>query len=181
MKKSEANKLCEKLWLEYEPLMRKISIYKLQSRPSEIDEVVAEAYLALCEAVHSNKKINDYKSWLYATVNNLIKIKYNDSTIYKNRFVELNDELYQLSYNIDFIDEMITDDDIDEILETIYSQMDLKEKLIAEYSFDQNLPFKEIGDKMGITEDAAKQRRYRLALKVKKLVKDEYKKYPKLK
>lgn len=76
-KNSEKNKeICESLWQECEPHLRQICNMKLASHPSEVDDIISEAFAILLNALSNDKDIRNPKNWLYGTVKNLIKIKY---------------------------------------------------------------------------------------------------------
>ena len=57
--------ICENLWNEYEPQLRKICRVKLRSCPDEVDDVMSEVSLALCKQIekletHKGGKVHDY-------------------------------------------------------------------------------------------------------------------------
>ena len=64
--------ICENLWNEYEPQLRKICRVKLRSCPDEVDDVMSEVSLALCKQIEKFGKPEKPKQWLYATFNNII-------------------------------------------------------------------------------------------------------------
>lgn len=68
--------ICENLWNEYEPQLRKICRVKLRSCPDEVDDVMSEVSLALCKQIEKFGKPEKPKQWLYATFNNIINLKY---------------------------------------------------------------------------------------------------------
>lgn len=60
--------ICENLWNEYEPQLRKICRVKLRSCPDEVDDVMSEVSLALCKQIEKFGKPEKPKQWLYATL-----------------------------------------------------------------------------------------------------------------
>lgn len=82
--------ICENLWNEYEPQLRKICRVKLRSCPDEVDDVMSEVSLALCKQIEKFGKPEKPKQWLYATFNNIINLKYRE--IYKQKEKQENIE-----------------------------------------------------------------------------------------
>lgn len=174
---TEASKheLCKALWLENEPKLRKLCAFKLNSHPDEVEDILAEAALIFWTAIINGKTIQYPNSWLYATVNNLIKKKYTELNAEKNRkvdFTERNIQLYSLSVGYDFESIRLTDELIEKFSMEIDSFLSPEEIQLYKYVYDDNLKMKEIADLLSSTESAVKQKNYRLHRKVKKLVKD---------
>lgn len=169
--------LCDDLWKQHEPQLRKLCEYKLSSYPSEIDEVISKTYLALCEAMSEENGINDPKAWLYKTLNRQIKRKYTEMNTIKKRYVSLESVEYELMYNIDFDEVKITDKIIEELSIEIHSELTDSEEFLIKLIYEKKLKFKQIGSILGVTESAVKQQHYRLKRKIKKLAKEKIKKF----
>lgn len=168
--------LCEALWNKYEPSLRKICQYKLSGNLSEVDDVIADAYLALCDAIKSNAEISNYKAWLYGTVNNLIKLKYAEINKRKKTYVRLESVEHKLFYDVDFDDFDLTDELLDGIITDILQQLLDSEKTLLILIYIKKLKFKEIAEILDTTEDAVKQKHYRLKRKIKRLAKEKMEK-----
>lgn len=169
--------LCDNLWKQYEPKLRRLCGYKLSSYPLEVEEVISETYLALCNAISKGTEFDDPKAWLYQTANNQIKLKYTEINTRKRRFVSLEQVEAGLMYNIDFDDIQITDSIIEELNSEILAELSENEKLLLELIYEKNLKFKQIATIIGTTEAGVKQQHYRLKRKVKKLANEKTKNY----
>ncbi len=172
---NEQLKLCGKLWNEYEPYIRKYCSHKLNGSQQDVDDVISEAFLILCNAIDKNTKIENPKAWLYGTVNNLIKEKYTEINEQKNLQVSL--ERYDLPYEVDYIDKLIKDKDIDTILDEILNALSDDEKNLISLFYEDGLSYKKIAEIYQSNEFAVKQRSYRLKKKIKKTVRIKLEKF----
>ena len=170
---NNSNELCEKLWNEYEPSLRKICNYKLSSYPSEIDDVIGDTYLALCKALDNGVEINKPKAWLYGTLNNLIKLKYAEINKRKKYLVDFESVEYDLSYDIDFDDEKVSEEMLQKLKEEILEELTESENTLLVLIYDRKLKLKEVARIIDTTESAVKQKHYRLKRKIKKLAKNK--------
>lgn len=66
------NKKCAELWAEYESDLRNICKAKMRGYEAEIDDIIAEVYLALCNHTSKEGPPIYEKAWLYGTLKNLI-------------------------------------------------------------------------------------------------------------
>lgn len=167
--------LCEKLWNECEPTIRKLCNYKLSSYQSEVDDVVGEVYLALCDAVKNGCEIKNPKAWLFSTASNCIKIKYTELNSRKKKHIQLDSVEHQLFYDIDFENLIINDDVLELVKESIYNELLPSEKTLLILIYTKKLKLKEIANILNTTEPAIKQSHYRLKRKVKQLIKEKLK------
>lgn len=175
MKIGEDNKntkFCAELWEKYEPCIRRLCNVKLPDRPDDVNEIVSETYLALCEAVNKGKTFVNPYAWLYSTANNLIKQKFIKLKIYRTKHQSISNTEIELKYNIDFLDLMISDDDIERMKDEIEKQLTESEKLLLQFVYVDKLKTKEIAKILNSTEAAVKQKRYRLVNKIKQMAKD---------
>lgn len=168
--------LCEALWNEYEPCLRRICNYKLSSYPSEIDDVIGDVYLALCDTINSGIGIDNPKAWLYGTLNNTIKLKYAEIDRMKKKLVRFESVERELFYDIDFDEVEISDDLLNKIIEEIYQELLGSEKTLLILIYTKKLKFKQIAKILNTTEGAVKQKHYRLKRKIKMLAKEKLKK-----
>lgn len=188
MKKNQENnekKLSEQIWKEYEPKIRKICEYKLTSYPDEIDEVVSQTFLALCIKL-SEDKIDNPKAWLYSTANNLIKMTYEAQNRNKRKLISLDlvvadiNQMHNLIYTKDFLDKELSNDQIDILKAQVEAELDYDELALLNLVNDKQLRYKEIAEMMNSTENAVKQRSYRLRGKIKEIAKEKVKNFKKL-
>lgn len=172
---SSKHELCKSLWLKNEPKLRRLCTYKLSNHPDEIEDILSEAALIFWTAIINGKTIEYPNSWLYSVVNNLIKKKYTEINIEKERKLPLDEEsliTYSLSVGYDFDSLRLTDELIEKFSMEIDSLLSSDEKQLYEYVYEDRLKMKEIAAKLSSTESAVKQKNYRLHRKVKRLVKD---------
>lgn len=170
-------KLSESLWKECEPNLRRICNYKLSSYSSEIDDVISDTYLALCNAISKGLEIENPKAWLYGTLNNTIKLKYAELDRKKKRYVRLESVEHELFYNVDFDEKELSEETLNYIKDEIVSELSESEKTLLVLIYEKRLKLKEISIISGTTEAAIKQKHYRLKRKIKKIAKEKIKKF----
>lgn len=175
IKNDEKMEICEELWIKYEPDVRRIANYKLMNHPQDAQEVVSATYLALCDAVEGGKEILNYKGYLYGIVDHIIKTTYEDIKRNKARQISLEAVKDQLTYEQDFDRESIDEDEIIRQANEILSQLTPSELTLYTLFYKKNYDYKKIGKIMGIKPNVAKQRKYRLDLKLQKII-SKYKK-----
>ena len=163
------------LWKTYEACIRRLCEYKLKSSPDDIEDVVSETFLYLCEAIENEVKIENYGGWLCAVANNLIKQIYNKNTESKEILVNFRDgteEYYNIKLGYDIDNELVSDEKIEEYRELIMNSLSTSEQIIMTMFYEEKRNLKEIGDVLGISENAAKQKHYRTVRKIKKIIKE---------
>ncbi len=169
----EKEELCKKLWNDCKDELTRMCRFKLSSHLDEAEEVVAEAFYFLCLAVFEDKSITNYKAWLTAVTNNLIKRKYIELNKMKLRNAILNEENIDMEYSDDIIiDNLIPDTVIERLYDAIICELTPKEQQLYRYVYKDKLKMKEIAALLDITEVNAKQRHYRLSKKLKKIIKN---------
>lgn len=172
---SSKHELCKSLWLKNEPKLRKLCTYKLSSNLDEVEDILAETALILLNALLNDKVIEYPDSWLYSVTYNLIKKKYREINVEKERKVAFDEEtlkIYNLAVGYDFESLLLTDELIEKFSMQIDSFLSPDEKQLYEYVYEDKLKMKEIAVLLSSTESAVKQKNYRLHRKVKRLVKD---------
>ena len=100
-------KICTEIWQEYESQLRKICKIKLQSHPNEIDDVMSEVSLALCKQIKKYGEPNKPKQWLYATLNNIINLKYRELYKFKEKQESLENNDFELPFEENGIESKI--------------------------------------------------------------------------
>ena len=166
---------CKSIWLRNESKLRKLCTYKLNSYPDEIEDILAEAALILWTAIFNEKTIEYPDSWLYSVTNNLIKKKYSEMNIEKERktvFDEENADVYRLRIGYDFESSLLSDNLIENFIVELDFELDSTEKQLYEYIYEDKLKMKEIAVLLSTTESAVKQKNYRMTRKIKKLIKN---------
>ena len=165
------NRICEQLWVENEPALRKLCRVKMQSCQDEIDDVISEVFLALCQKVATDNIPENPKAWLYAALNNIIKLKYRKLYKLKEKQTSLTDEQFELPFGCDDIEEKIDEIYLSEIKDKLKSLLTEDEyQIIKSIHFDK-LKMKEIAGINNSTESAIKQKHYRICRKLRKILK----------
>ena len=166
--------ICENLWNEYEPQLRKICRVKLRSCPDEVDDVMSEVSLALCKQIEKFGKPEKPKQWLYATFNNI-----KNREIYKQKEKQENIENkdFELPFEQNGIEEKIEEIYNNEIRDKLSTFLSNDECIIIKYIYFDRLKMKEIADIIGSTESAVKQKHYRICNKLRKSAKEFEKNY----
>lgn len=179
-KKNEAELVAEQLWREHQGKIRSLCEFKLRSCPDEVDEVISEAYLSLCIKLNEGK-ISNPKAWLYSTVNNMIKITYKEQAKNRANIVSLDAagaNMHNLIYiTADFTEKNLSNDEIDILKEQVLSSLPPDDRRFIEMIYDEHLKYKKIAEILNTTENAVKQRSYRVRGEIKKLAKEKTKNY----
>lgn len=169
--------ICENLWNEYEPQLRKICRVKLRSCPDEVDDVMSEVSLALCKQIETFGKPEKPKQWLYATFNNIINLKYREIYKQKEKQENIENKDFELPFEQNGIEEKIEEIYNNEIRDKLSTFLSNDECIIIKYIYFDRLKMKEIADIIGSTESAVKQKHYRICNKLRKSAKEFEKNY----
>lgn len=57
----DETKICDEIWEKYKPQLQKLCAIKLKSYPDEVDDVISEVFLALCEQVAKREFLKNQK------------------------------------------------------------------------------------------------------------------------
>lgn len=137
---------------------------------NEIDDVISETYLALCEHTKKQGLPSNPTAWLYSVLNRRINEKFRQLYKDKNNRIQI-DDIYELPFEIDFEEEILKKIPIDKLKKYLLSELTDSELELYKYIYMKNLKYKQISEKMSISESAVKQRHYRLCNKIKKSAK----------
>ncbi|NLL62737.1 MAG: sigma-70 family RNA polymerase sigma factor [Ruminococcaceae bacterium] len=165
MELKDNKKLANDLWYEYEPLVRKLCIYKLKSLPDHIDDCVQDVFLDLMEALGNGKTIEYPKAWLLKVASNKIKDIYNQTKKEKENIIYTDFQKFD-SINFSF-DEFFTIDD-EQLLalkEKVINMLNEKEQLLLHDRYTLEKPITEIAKEHNTTENNIYQRLFRLRQK----------------
>lgn len=171
------NGICTELWNEYEPQLRKICRVKLRSCPDEIDDVISEVFLALCQKTDKDGLPEKPKPWLYGTLNNIINLKYREVYKIKEKQESIENKDFELPFEENGIEEKIDEIYNNEIKDKLKSFLSEDEYQIINYIYFKKLKMKEIAALLGSTESAIKQKHYRICNKLRKAAKEFEKNY----
>lgn len=149
--------------------MKKICQAKMADN-NDIDDIISETYLAFCEHCKKHGLPDNPTAWLYSVLNRRINNKYRD--VYQNTKKKVHlDEIQNLSFEVDFEEELLKNVSIDELKVKIISELTNDEYNLYELIYEKGTKYAEIAKKYNTTESAVKQRHYRLCNKIKKLAK----------
>lgn len=177
LKNTSPEKLCEQIWHEHEAYIRKFCEYKLQSQKDLVDDCVNDVFLSLLEALKNNTEITYPKAWLTKVANNKITDIYRSNEKQNEREVALNEETLSGSYYDTYNFENITDEQIEEIKETVLNEIDEIDKKLIESYHIKNMKVKEIALLYNLSESNVKQRLFRARKTIIYLSKKELRKY----
>ena len=167
----DEKKLCAELWDKYEPMIRKMSEYRLQSNKSEIEDLVADVYLALCKKVHESGSPEKPREWLLGVHEKLLNGKYRDFYAKRDNETSYTDEEYELPFGDKSLKENEPKMRLDELLKKADGKLDAEDYWILWYTFS-GYKLKEMAELMNKSEAAVKQKRHRLYIKLRKIDKD---------
>lgn len=179
VKNLNSEKVCEQIWKEHEAYIRKFCEYKLQSDRDSVDDCVNEVFLRLLKTIKNNEDIKYPKAWLTRVANNLITDIYRHNDIKSEREIPLMEETvaemqnYCDTYNF----ETVTDEQIEQIKETVLNQIDETDKKLIESYHIKNMKVKEIALQYNLSESNVKQRLFRARKTITCLSKKELGKY----
>ncbi len=141
------------------------------------EDCVQDAYVALVENLNRGIEIHSYKAWLYAVVlntkNKVIKdkIKRNEYEFKSNK--EKDDAISSSAiYEPDYLDEIISDELIEQQAFRIISKLDDDEKKLYISYYMKEKRLKEIADELGISHPAVRKRHTALKKKIHRLIKE---------
>ena len=161
MNESE-NRQCAELWNEYEPQFRKLCSIKLQSAPDEVEDVISEAFLALCKKVSESGMPKKPRAWLYKTVNNLINLKYRELGKKSRKTVSLTGKEYYLPFNRDYFEEIEDNILLEKLKAALNEKLSDRDKKLIKYIYEDKLKMREIAEIFQTSESAVKMAHYRL-------------------
>ena len=169
------NKKCAELWAEYESDLRNICKAKMHGYEAEIDDIIAEVYLALCNHTSKEGPPIYEKAWLYGTLKNLINQNFRDKYKKEENMAGFSIDQIDLPYQHDFVNDIVDNSAIEK-LNTAISELDKKEQTVIKSVYFDDKRMKEIALKLGTTESAVKQKRYRICNKLRRILNEKQKK-----
>lgn len=162
---------CEELWHRYQPLVRKLCEYKLQSAPTLIDDCVQEVFAAMLAYLRAGNIINFPGAWLAKVADNKIKDIYTAENRRKQMLVSLGEKesLLAKAKHFDGRDPAIGNIRFEEILADLCEG---DRRIFICYYFG-GLTCEEIGRAENTSTAAVKQKLSRLKAKILEQFYDE--------
>ncbi len=177
LKNTNPEKLCEQIWREHEAYIRKFCEYKLQSQKDLVDDCVSEVFLSLLKALKNNTEINYPKAWLTKVANNKITDIYRNKEKQVEREVALNEETVTETYCDTYNFQNVTDEQIEEIKETVLNELDEIDRNLIECYYSKNMKVKEIALLYNLSESSVKVKLFRARKTIIYLSKKELEKF----
>lgn len=163
----DETKICDEIWEKYKPRLQRICTYKLSNHLDEVDDVISDVFLALCEQVEKGGLPKNPKAWLFGTFNNILKSKYREIYKSKAKNVSLYEREVKLPYTTDSNEDIFNKIYNDELHELLKSELNENEYRLIQYIYYDKLKMAEIAVLENTTEAAIKQRHYRLCNKLR--------------
>ena len=176
-KRENPEKLCEQIWREHEAYIRKFCEYKLQSQKDLVDDCVSDVFLSLLKALKNNTEINYPKAWLTKVANNKITDIYRNKEKQVEREVALNEETLSGSYYDTYNFQEVTDEQIEQIKETILNELDETDRSLIENYYIKKMKVKEIASLYNLSESRVKVKLFRARKTIIYLSKKELEKF----
>ncbi len=169
--------ICIKMWIEYEPGLRKYCRAKLVNYQDDADDILSKTFQLFWNELLTEGVPPYPEKWLYKTAYNLIRAEYTKRSRCKWKFSPYEDNEIVISC-IDDVDDLITDEQVySELLKDLKEKLSDDEKEILKLAVIENKSYAEIARILDISEIAAKQRKYRLVQKTQKMKKEKLKKF----
>ena len=165
----EQKNKCAELWLEFEPGLQKYCKAKLRGCEPEIEEALADLKLALCIQIDKRDFPKETKAWLYKTLKNIINQKFRQKYKREENIIDIDTTLIELPCQEDFVKTIESNERLEAIKEIIPTLKADEQKIMHNTYFSAHkIKMKEIAEELGISEAAAKQKRYRLCRNIEK-------------
>lgn len=163
-------KTVKRLWIEYEPYIRKLCEYKLKNNQDLIDDCVQDVFLDLFETLNSGKSIKHPKAWLSKVANNKIIDIQKKSRKEKDKIVSLTDVLIGTisDRRFELYDEPnVSEEQLLSAKDDFLSSLTNEEMVLFNEKFVLNKSSKEIALLHSTTESNIRKKVYRLRIKAK--------------
>lgn len=172
MKLKDNKKIVDALWREYEPYIRKLCTYKLQSLPDYIDDCIQDVFVDLSDALDKGKTIKYPKAWLTRVANNKIKDIYTQTKKDSERLISIDSQDFDNTYiGIVYDDHFAIDDDqISIIKEKVINMLDVNEQQLLYDRYSLKKSISQIAKEYNTTENNIYQKIFRLKTKTKMLI-----------
>lgn len=174
--KNKIDKIIEDCEIYRKKLIKHCQLYFDYDYEAATD-CVQDAYIALYDSLLRGKEIQNYRAWLYQVAVNYEKktiakkIKRNE---YKFTDNEEKDSILEsaLTYNPDYVENMVTDEVIEERALKIISSLNRDEKSLYVDHYWNKKTFVEISKESGIKPSTISKRHAKLKKKILKMIKD---------
>lgn len=154
-----------KIWHEYRSEMCRFCYANLKGHNGEVEEIVEKAFYLLWKKMSEDETPPVPQAWLYKTIDNLIKMEYRRQKK-DNKYLDFGFDLCaNLQYVVDLDEEMAQQELNRELIKAVNEELTDDDRELIKYLFLENKPHREIAAILGISENAVKQRRFRMIRK----------------
>lgn len=134
--------------------MKKICHAKMADN-NDIDDIISETYLAFYEHCKKHGLPDNPTAWLYSILNRRINNKCRE--VYKNARNKVHlDEIQNLSFEVDFEEELLKNVSIDELKTKIISKLTNDEYNLYELIYEKGTKYAEIAKKIQYNRKCSK-------------------------
>lgn len=162
-----SKKLCEKIWYEYETQLEKICRIRLRGLESEVDDVISEVFTALCVKFERDGAPENAKAWLYATLNNTISQKIRDVCKVRENISSVPLDEIDLRFTNSISTSAFKSVSADEFCKVVKSIITEEDYQLIEDLYINDIKPSEIAERLGLSENAVRQRGYRICAKLR--------------
>jgi RNA polymerase sigma factor (sigma-70 family) len=165
--------LFNEIWEQHHSYIEKLCSFKLSSHPDLAEDCVQKVFMALFKALQSGTVIEKPKAWLSVTAYTIVKMEYQAMT--RERELKeraLNSDCNKVSYEVNYLDTMITDEKIDALTSILIEHLAPQERDLLLDVYWKNRKLEALSKRYGISKDALYQRLHRLRCRVHTLVKE---------
>ncbi|MBQ8504492.1 MAG: sigma-70 family RNA polymerase sigma factor [Clostridia bacterium] len=179
--KDQLNEEFEIVWSRNEERLQRAAAHRLYGHPHEIEEAISRTKLSLYEKMNDETEIRLPDQYVMGILNNIIKKIYAEIKRNKEKLVSIEEdekESHVLAVGYDYEQEIfekhIDDSAIDAFKEDFLSQLSEKDRMVIKLHYEDNLSYRDIAEKMGVSVLAVKQRSYRVWKKAKKYAEEKF-------
>ncbi|MDO5027845.1 MAG: sigma-70 family RNA polymerase sigma factor [Bacillota bacterium] len=156
----QSKDLINKLYQQLHIPMRKMAIIKLKD-PNLAEEAVANSFVKIMDKIEKISGLPQDQRQVYSL--GILKNECINLLRKEKKYLLTEDlEIYQdLDLTSPVEDQVLSKDSIDRLKEKI-KNLSLEDRLLLSYKYEEGLTYKELGEKLGLGEEAAKKRGQRI-------------------
>lgn len=161
------NSIFSSLWDKWSGPVYKFCLYKLNGDSTRAEDCMQNTFFTLYEAHDRITDLEHIHSWLFRVANNFVlkefrrmkreteQVPLEDAENNPSIFYEINP------------DSSLSEAEIEKLKSNLMQKLSKEELRLLNLTFEQNLPIKDIAEKLGVTESAVYKRRGVLTAKIR--------------
>ena len=165
MSSNSQEEIFTEIWYKYRPEMRRFCYANLKGYKEEAEDIVERAFYLLWKKMAEDDLPPVPQAWLYKTIDNLIKAEYRRQKKDQKYLTFGSTTCENLRYVVDLDEEMAKEELNQELVNAVNNELTEDEKELIRYLFIEEKSHKEIAEILGISDNAVKQRRFRMIRK----------------